>query len=79
MFSAEYSIRLELIWDLQYHLRLKIKLNFNIKDILLTNTQKPYVLIFSSSGLNFLHDTMAHDFSDNKKAQYWITYSIGKY
>jgi hypothetical protein len=35
--------------------------------------------MFSSSGINFLHDTMAHDFSDNKKAQYWIAYSVDKY
>ena len=35
--------------------------------------------MFSSSGINFLHDTMAQDFRDNKKAQYWIAYSVGKY
>jgi hypothetical protein len=60
-FQRNIPFELELIRDLQYHLRLKIKLKFNIKDIPLTNTQKPYVLTFSSSGLNLLHDTMAHD------------------
>jgi hypothetical protein len=44
--------------------------NFNINDVLFTKIQKHYILIFSSSNINFLYDTLTHNFTNNKKAQY---------
>ena len=44
--------------------------DFNINDVLFTKIQKHYILIFSSSNINFLYDTLTHNFTNNKKAQY---------